>query len=136
MTKLSENATESGEGKKKGSFWGDTEGQIGPRTQKTVGERDDKSNTGDNIRNLSKKVTGQIPDNKGWDGWQKQQSYLKKMFDFVTGKKDILEKKEGKWRGGGACSHGFKDFLYENIRVFLSAQIKDPPHQISLSNSI
>lgn len=61
-----------------------------------MGERDDKSNTGDNIRNLSKKVTGQIPDNKGWDGWQKQQSYLKKMFDFVTGKKDILEKKEGK----------------------------------------
>lgn len=30
----------------------------------------------------------------GMDG--KSSSYLKKMFDFVTGKKDILEKKEGK----------------------------------------
>lgn len=45
---------------------------------------------------MARTVSEWIPDNTGWDGWEKQRSYLEKVFDFVTGKKGILEKREGK----------------------------------------
>lgn len=45
---------------------------------------------------LARTVLGWILDNIRWDGWEKQRSYLKKVFDFVTGKKGILEKRERK----------------------------------------
>lgn len=60
----------------------------------------------------------------------------KKVFDFGTEKKGILDKREGKRRGGRASSHGLIDFLQKNIRVCLSAQIKGPPSQVSLTNTI
>lgn len=64
------------------------------------------------LETLARAVSGCTPENIEWHEWQKQSSYLGKVFDFVTGKKEILEeKREGKQKGGGENSHGFIDFL-------------------------
>lgn len=60
----------------------------------------------------------------------------KKKFDFVTEKKGIQDKREGKRRGGRASSQGLIDFLQKNIRVCLSTQIKGPPSQVSLTSTV
>lgn len=59
----------------------------------------------------------------------------KKVFDSVTEKKGILDKREEKLRGGRASSQGLIDRLQKNIRVCLSAQIKGLPSQVSLTNT-
>lgn len=94
-----------------GSFWEDAEEQIGPRIEKAQGEliKQTKETT---LETLARTVSGCTPENIKWDEWQKQRSYFRKVFDFVTGKEEILEeKREGKQKAGEENSHGFIDFL-------------------------
>lgn len=66
-----------------------------------------------------------------WYGWKKQRSYLEKKW--------LCDRKEGDTRQERRKMKGWEskiDFLHKNIRVCVSVQIKDPPSQVSLTNTV
>lgn len=102
MTNLCENFTESGRRNEEDAFektLRDRQDQEPRRQRKRELINQTKETT---LETLARTVSGWIPDNIQWDGWEKQRSYLEKVFDFVNRKEGYTREEGRKTKGWGS----------------------------------